>query len=66
MAQKEVLAWFLKEMLGYSMTAISILSSIGTGRDWILFWLVVLYWAIRATDEGYKFYRRSKDEKKNG
>jgi hypothetical protein len=55
MARKEVLIWALGEILGYSMTAIAIISNIGSMRAWIMFFLVVAYWAIRGADEGYKF-----------
>jgi hypothetical protein len=66
MAKKEVLIWALGEILGYSMTAISIISNVDSMRAWIMFFLVVAYWAIRAAEEGYNFYRKCKDEKKSG
>lgn len=65
MARKEVLMWALGEILGYSMTAIAIISNIGSIRSWVMFWLVVFYWVIRGVDEGYKFYTSHKNEKKN-
>lgn len=66
MARKEVLLWALGEILGYSMTAIAIISNIGSIRAWMMFLLVVLYWVMRGVDEGYKLYRSHKNEKKNG